>query len=385
MIDRLPKLRRLHRRLAGEPAWPPPLDRPCRRLRAALGLGASLLLTGAAAAAGASVPLPPAPTRPGAEAGATRISVDAWFADISAIDSSAQTFSASLVLVLRWHDPGLAHRDAETRTYAVGDIWHPRWMIANEGADVRRSLPETLDVEPDGTVVYRQRVLGSFSEQLNLHRFPFDADDFRVHVVLPGHRPEEVEFVPDAAAVAAGLPFAAGAAEDLSLQDWRVTSVTARPEPYVIGRGVEIAGYAVEFHAERRARHYVLTVLVPLVLIVLMSWTVLWIDPSQTAPQVSIAITSMLTLIAYRFAVGADVPKLPYLTVLDRFILASSILVFLSLVEVVVTTTLALRGRIDTARTLDRQARWVFPSVFVLLAGVIFWGRAAGAMWRGGE
>ena len=42
--------------------------------------------------------------------------------------------------------------------------------------------------------------------------------------------------------------------------------MTARPEPYVIGRDVEIAGYAVEFHAERRAQHYVLKVLFPLLL-----------------------------------------------------------------------------------------------------------------------
>ena len=101
-----------------------------------------------------------------------------------------------------------------------------------------------------------------------------------------------------------------------------------------------------------------------------MSWSVLWIDPSQTGAQVSIAITSMLTLIAYRFAVGADVPRLPYLTVLDRFILASSILVFLSLVEVVVTTTLALRARIDEA-SVDRHARWIFPSVFTLVTAAI--------------
>lgn len=340
--------------------------------RAFLGLASYLLLASAGWAAGAPAPIPPSPPRPGAESGATRISVDAWFADISKIDSAAQTFSANVVLVLRWHDPGLAHRDAETRTYAAGDVWHPRWMIANEGDSVRRSLPETLDVAPDGTVVYRQRLIGSFSELLNLHRFPFDQDSFRVHLVLPGHRPEEIEFVPDATAMAAGLPLAVGVADDISLQDWRVTSVTARPEPYVIGPGIEIAGYAVEFVAERRAQHYVLKVILPLVLIVMMSWAVFWIDPSQFAPQVTVAITSMLTLIAYRFAVGADVPRLPYLTLLDRFILASSILVFLSLVEVVVTTTLALRDRTDSARAIDRHARWIFPAVFGLLAAAIF-------------
>lgn len=320
------------------------------------------------------VPLPASPRRPAADAGPTRIFVDAWFADISAIDSAEQSFAANLALVLRWSDRRLAHAAAETRTYATDELWHPRWLIANEGGDVRRSLPEVVDVTPDGQAVYRQRLLGSFSQALDLHRFPFDRATFRIHLVLPGHRPEEFEFVPDPSAVAAGLPAAVGAADRLTLQDWRVTSFDARPMPYDVARGFEIAGYVVEFTASRASQHYVLKVMLPLVLIVMMSWAVFWIHPGQVAPQVTIAITSMLTLIAYRFAVGHDVPNLPYLTLLDRFILTSSLLVFLSLFEVLVTTTLAARGREAAALAVDRNARWLFPAAFALVSAAILLG-----------
>jgi hypothetical protein len=326
------------------------------------------------ASASEPVPLPPPPQRPGAESGATTISVDAWFADISNIDSAAQTFSANLALVLRWHDPSLIRPEdgAATKTYALADVWHPRWLIVNEGDSVRHSLPETVDVAPDGSAVYRQRLLGSFSQALDLRRFPFDRASFRVHLVLPGHRPGEIQFVPDEAAVAAGMPMAVGLADAVTLPDWRITAVTAQTQPYVAGPAVALAGYAIEFTADRRVQHYLLTVMFPLVLIVLMSWAVFWIDPSQVAPQISVSITSMLTLIAYRFAIGADVPSLPYLTLLDTFILASSLLVLLSLVEVLITTTLALRDRIEAGRALDRHARWLFPSVFVIVSGIIF-------------
>jgi hypothetical protein len=50
-------------------------------------------------------------------------------------------------------------------------------------------------------------------------------------------------------------------------------------------------------------------VILPLILIVAMSWIVFWIDPEESGIQISVAITTMLTLIAYRFAVGADLPK----------------------------------------------------------------------------
>jgi hypothetical protein len=48
----------------------------------------------------------------------------------------------------------------------------------------------------------------------------------------------------------------------------------------------------------------------------------------------------MLTLIAYRFAVDSQLPRLPYMTRLDAFILTSTLLVFFSLIEVLITTIL---------------------------------------------
>jgi hypothetical protein len=109
-------------------------------------------------------------------------------------------------------------------------------------------------------------------------------------------------------------------------------------------------------------------VIIPLVLIVAMSWCVFWIDPKEAGSQISVAITAMLTLIAYRFAVGSDLPAISYLTRLDYFILASTFLVYASLVEVIITTNYVKSGKLALARAIDRWARWLFPATFVLLA-----------------
>ena len=53
-------------------------------LLASICLALCLLLAPVALASDAPVPLPPSPERPGAASGATKISVAAWFADISA-------------------------------------------------------------------------------------------------------------------------------------------------------------------------------------------------------------------------------------------------------------------------------------------------------------
>jgi cadmium resistance protein CadD (predicted permease) len=99
---------------------------------------------------------------------------------------------------------------------------------------------------------------------------------------------------------------------------------------------------------------------------------VFWIEPNDANTQVAVAITAMLTLIAYRFAVDSDVPKLPYLTKLDAFILMSTLLVFLSLIEVMVTTKFSNLNRAPLARAIDRRCRWIFPSVFAVASAGIF-------------
>lgn len=320
----------------------------------------------------ASAPLPSNARRPGAEAGPTKVGYAVWIGDVTRIDSVAQTFSANLMLLLRWNDPQLRHAGPGTKQYALKGIWHPPILIVNETGETKRSLPEVADVAPDGSVVLRQMLLGTFAQALDLSSFPFDRATFRVHLVLPGYLPNEIAFEPDAAAVAAGLPGGIGRADQLTLQDWSVLSTAAGSKPYTISPGFELAGFAFEFTAERNAQYFVIKVILPLLLIVMMSWAVFWIEPGESGPQLSIAVMSMLTLVAYRFAVESNIPKLPYLTRLDAFIVMGTLLVFVSLIEVIVVTKMATRDRLEQARAIDRRCRWVVPLIFALATAAIF-------------
>jgi len=107
-------------------------------------------------------------------------------------------------------------------------------------------------------------------------------------------------------------------------------------------------------------------------LIVIMSWAVFWIDPVNSNSQVSIAMTSMLTLIAYRFAIDSQLPLLPYTTRLDAFILISTILVFLSLIEVIATIILDNSQKKTRAKRIDAYCRVIFPAIFAIASIAIF-------------
>ena len=88
--------------------------------------------------------------------------------------------------------------------------------------------------------------------------------------------------------------------------------------------------------------------------------------------HITVAITTMLTLIAYQFAIGTDLPKVPYLTRMDYFILLSTILIYANLIEVIITSTFAENEKLSQARATDCRMRLLFPLAFCILAFISF-------------
>jgi len=311
--------------------------------------------------------------RPNTDSGPTQISTLIWVVDINGIDSARQSFTADVVVVLRWKDPRLAHSGTGVAHYSLDQIWNPRVSIENETSSVSHRLPDSVEVEADGSVLYRQRYDGSFTQALRLKSFPFDKQTFRVHLVAVRYSPNEVQFVPDQKWVKSGLRQGAGISPSITLPDWTIEQWDIKPLGYALVPGlVEYSGYSFEFTASRNVQYYILKVILPLVLIVIMSWTVFWIDPIHSNSQISVAVTSMLTLIAYRFAIDSQLPRLPYMTLLDAFILTSTVLVFFSLIEVLITTILETNKHRERAKKLDRNCRIIFPAIFVIASIAIF-------------
>jgi hypothetical protein len=305
--------------------------------------------------------------RPRAKAGPTTISVFFWIVDIDTINSANQNFVANVFVALQWKDERLAYRGNGVRKYKLDDIWTPRVQIANEIGIIRKTMPEEAEVSPDGTVMYRQRYVGPFSQPLNLRDFPFDTHVFQLHLVAIGYTTNEISFIPDPRLVAVGSKYAAGIAKDISLPDWKIIGFETKQLPYIVVPGYDTAGYVIEFTAERHVHYFIWKIIFPLVLIVLMSWSVFLIDPTNASTKIGVATTAMLTLIAYRFVIDSQVPRVPYLTRLDIFIIADTLLILSSLFMVTLTAYLVHKEKDDLARKIDH----VWMVAFLLVFGII--------------
>lgn len=297
--------------------------------------------------------------RPAPDQGPTKVEVKVSIFDVDDVDGANQNFEANLFYQVSWHDPRLAHEDADGVSRPLSEIWNPRIQLLNKQR-IWRSFPDTAGISPNGDVVYRQRVWGSFSQPLELRDFPFDRQVFEVLLIAVGYSKDQVELVVDPKSQIA---------ERFSLPDWNIDNWTVESRPIQVVPDEPMTPAVVfSLEATRRIGFFAGKVIVPLVLIVAMSWVVFWIDPKESGSQIGVAITAMLTLIAYRFAAGANLPRVEYMTRLDLFILGASIMVFASLVQVITTSYFAKSDRLARARQIDVWCRWLFPIIFVLVA-----------------
>jgi hypothetical protein len=297
-------------------------------------------------------------SRPDEGDGPTQVRIGIVILDVDTIDTAKQSFTGSVYLEARWQDPRLAHGGPYEISKTLNEVWHPRLHCINQ-RKAFQTLPKIVEIDPNGEVVSRQRVWGTFSQPLEVHDFPLDQQTFSIRLAAVAYAPEEVKLVLDPdrkSGLASGFTI-----EDWSIRDWQAEGETFSPLP-----GADVsAGFVLQFKAERHFGYFFLKIILPLVFIVMMSWIVYWIDPKESGTQISVSTTSMLTLIAYRFMVGGMLPKVSYLTRIDVFILLATVLVFATVIEAVITSLLAKSDRMELALAIDRYCRFLIPSTFV--------------------
>lgn len=293
----------------------------------------------------------------------TEVGVLVYLIDVDEIDSANQTFAASVYVEARWSIPALQHKGPGPLYRSLGDVWNPRLTIVNLQQQWT-AFPEAVEISPDGEVVYRQRVWGRFSQPLDLQDFPFDRQLLDIRFASVGLLENQVKITP----LRLEHGRRSGIGERFSIPDFSVVSWKAESRPYMAFKGTPgTAGFLFQIEMARRPIYYLVKVIIPLCLIVMMSWAPHWIDPEQIGANLGISATSFLTLVAYLFAITVLLPRVSYITRMDRFILLSTLLVFLSLVQTVASAALVKRGKARLVNRVDLWSRAAYPIFFLII------------------
>ncbi|MGI9482562.1 MAG: hypothetical protein ACR2OR_09415, partial [Hyphomicrobiales bacterium] len=111
--------------------------------------------------------------------GPTKVDIQIFLYDVDGINGASQSFDANVFYRLKWKDPRLAHDDPNGISRSISEIWSPRLRLLNRQR-IWSSVPETVEIAQDGTVIYNQHIWGTFSQPLQLQNFPFDRQVFSI-------------------------------------------------------------------------------------------------------------------------------------------------------------------------------------------------------------
>ncbi len=306
--------------------------------------------------------------RPDLEDVPTKVSVGIYVYDLAKVSDVDTTFTVDFFLLLKWHDSRLASSSQASpgvyRQFKLGEVWDPHVTVINE-RNLSRRFRDIVKVDPEGNVTYFQRYQGTLSFDHQLEEFPFDAHVLPIELVAAGYGPEEVEFLVWEEKIARGVT--------LSIVDWEIGPGAARVSPvYISPAKRHIACFYYELPAKRYTSFYIWKVIVPLSMIVFMSFAVFWIDLTQVGTRMNIAAASVLTIIFFQFHLGKLIPWAPYFTRVDYFSLGSMLLVFLALAQAVSGNALAKGGHESLALNIQWWSRLLFPASFVALIIIAF-------------
>ena len=121
---------------------------------------------------------------------AVEIRVNLHVLDILAVDDTAGTFTADVLMFVSWNDPRLTDsqmyqrlRGCELEARPAREV--PPLHLAN-GYDSSTRVPvDPSEYRETGAVSYRERIRATFGTRFDLHDFPFDRQTFDIGVISP--------------------------------------------------------------------------------------------------------------------------------------------------------------------------------------------------------
>lgn len=305
--------------------------------------------------------------------------------NITAVNEREETIDFDAVIHMSWMDPRLAYDPAEygmaadefvpgdyskaprriyLTDFAVQELfpgWWPGVVIPN-GIGDRSATNVAIGVWPDGRVGYAETFYATVETPMDLRKFPFDEQALEIFFHPFVYERDELVLVPHE-----GL--ARTWAQNTGIAEWTRQGVSMTERPVEIrhydGSASTVSELVATVRLAREPMHVLVSIVLPLVMLVLLTFSVFWMDQEGLSDRINIQFIGILSVVAYHFVVSGSAPEIAYLTLMDAFILTSFFLPAAAVVVSLVVDRLNRRGRVALGDKLDHICRWAFPIGYV--------------------
>ncbi len=313
-------------------------------------------------------------TRPNLEKGPTELNVEWFLFDLVDINTVEQTYTVDFFIELWWKDErvvsALNQAGLDKCEAGYDGVWRPK-MFSLNAVKLDQSLPEVYYAFADGTVRGEQRITGTFRAKFNLNEFPLDIQQLPMEFVTTNYKANELKFNYNGDGFDPNLSVAGWRLDDLEGQSGRYQmAIQSQKQTSIEG----LAYFQFMIDVTREFDFYFWKVILPMSLMVLISWVVFWIDSKHFSVQATLSNGMLLSIVAFLFSLQLILPKTSYLTKMDIFVYTSLLFVFFALMQSVTTCIIGSNGKADLAKKMDKVSRVLFPALFIGINVLIWFG-----------
>ena len=288
---------------------------------------------------------------------------------IYGINEQDETYIVDAYLVTSWKANHLGFEPKKTIIYEnqlvdqklEEGLWIPAFEFINVLSS-RDIANKQIIIRKDSTITYNERFNAVFSSEMKFETFPFDQQRFVIQLETFSYNEGKVKF-----SVAEGHQkfTSEGISEEWEILDEEIytssipyTHLSENGEPVIYSR------YNQEVLAKRKTRYYVWQFIIPIFLIISISWSVFWL--SSLSDQLATNFTLMLTVVAFNFNASSMLPNLPYSTFIESLITIGYISIFISLIIVIKAHLLEKESKKLNFKKLMNYCKLLFPISFLL-------------------
>jgi hypothetical protein len=296
--------------------------------------------------------------------GLTPVDILVFVIAIDNIDTMSNSFRFEGYGGLIWCDPRLAAEAAPMAERVVfgdsvedrlGKMWWPGVFLPSQLGEPERSS-ERVIIYPDGTVLFSAKFNSRMLARYDFSRFPLDRQFLRIPIQTSVWHSDVVALRQARGQVGFNRGF--------DIPEWNVEGFSTRVDVVAGSRGrVSFSRFVMEIEIGRRIGFYLWKILTPLLLIVGVGWCVFWMSRENLAQRQRTSATAVLTIVAFQFVASAQLPRVPYLTLMDGVLLWSFFAVAATLILNVINAR-RFRNDHEAGLRADRRMRWLFPVAY---------------------
>ncbi|KAL4217110.1 hypothetical protein ACF0H5_023565 [Mactra antiquata] len=255
-----------------------------------------------------------------------KVEIVVQFFKVGEIDTLKEQFNADVIVKAKWREPTLDGQQATAENVDFSRLWNPKLYIENSLGDPKEQIRHRIIYNDKAEAfIYEKRVAkGTFMENLELDDFPFDVQDLTITVAseLPISECELMEDKEEHHVV--------NRQSFVDEQEWHLYVHTeCNKKELVIDQvdnSVKRSALSVKCRAARRPGYFVWNIFMITFLICSLAFATFSVDKKLPQNRLQLSFTLVLTAVAFKSVVNSSLPRISYLTYMDKYLLVSMVM-----------------------------------------------------------